>query len=186
MQQLEQKIESILFWKGEPVKFSDLAKILSVSKSEIESGLETLKSSLANRGLSIIINQETATMVTSPETSELIGRLQKEELTKDLSKAALETLSIVMYRGPIKRSDIDYIRGVNSQFTLRVLLIRGLIDKKQDPADERAYIYTVSTECLAHMGVASVKDLPDFDSVNSDIDCFLESNFDNKDNAEQN
>lgn len=173
---LEQKIESVLFWKAEPVKISELAKMFEVNQTEINTSIENLKLSLDNRGISIIINDETVSLVTAPESAEIIQKLQKEELTKNLSKAALETLSIIMYRGPIKRSDIDYIRGVNSQFTLRALLVRGLIDKKQDKNDERAYVYNVSTDTLAHIGVSSVNDLPEFESVNSDIDNFLNSN----------
>ena len=176
---LEQKIESILFWKGEPMKISDLSKTLEVSEDEINSALENLKNSLVGRGISIIEQDKKIVLVTSPESSEIIEKLQKEELTKDLTKATLETLSIILYRGPIKRAEIDYIRGVNSQFSIRNLLIRGLIDKKTDPKDERAYVYKPSIELLAYMGVEKVEDLPDYESVNNDIDGFLKNSQEN-------
>lgn len=185
---LEKQIESILFWKAEPVTFSELAKILNVSTENIKESAQNLLVKTQERGMVLIINNEEISLVTSPETSELIEKLQKEELTKDLSKAALETLSIILYRGPMKRADIDYIRGVNSQFILRILLVRGLIDKKVDERDERAYVYTASTDALAYLGVQQVKDLPQYEEVNRDIDTFLEKqkNVEEKNNASEN
>ncbi len=185
---LEKQIESILLWKAEPVTFSELAKILNVSTENIKESAQNLLVKTQERGMVLIINNEEISLVTSPETSELIEKLQKEELTKDLSKAALETLSIILYRGPMKRADIDYIRGVNSQFILRILLVRGLIDKKVDERDERAYVYTASTDALAYLGVQQVKDLPQYEEVNRDIDTFLEKqkNVEEKNNASEN
>jgi segregation and condensation protein B len=171
--EIQKKIESILFWKGEPVKFSELSTILEIKEKDLVSKLELLKESLKDRGVMIIISDDKVVMSTASCSSEIIEKLQKEELTKDLSKAALETLSIILYRGPLKRSAIDYIRGVNSQFSLRTLLIRGLIEKKIDPKDERVYIYQPSLEVLAHMGISKISDLPGYDEVNSDIENFL-------------
>jgi len=172
---LEKKIESILFWKAEPIKVSELAQILQLKDREINEALKTLQERLSDRGLSLIINDNKVALVTCPEASDIIEKLHKEELTKDLSKATLETLTIVLYRGPMRRSEIDYIRGVNSQFTLRALLVRGLIEKKIDEKDERAYIYSTTIDTLAHLGVSNVEELPDYESVNTDIDTFLES-----------
>jgi len=170
---LEQKIESILFWKAEPVKFSELAKILEVSEGEIKDAIESLKNSLSSRGLSLVEQENKIALVTNPENGELIEKLQKEDLIKDLSKATLETLSIILYRGPLKRSEIDYIRGVNSQFILRNLLVRGLIEKKSDPKDERAFIYKASLDLISYLGISKIEDLPDYESVNNDIEGFL-------------
>lgn len=171
--ELQKKIESILFWKGEPVKTSELAGMLEVKENEIDSVITSLQESMANRGLSIIVHDKKAVMTTAPSSASIIEKLQKEELTKDLSKAALETLSIILYRGPMRRSSIDYIRGVNSQFILRILLVRGLIEKRQDPKDERAFIYRPTLEMLAHLGLQKIEDLPEFTEVNTDIDAFL-------------
>lgn len=186
LDQLEKQIESILFWKGEPVDISDLAKILSKDVSEIKNAISGLSEKMSGRGISVISNNNEVCLMTSSENSELIERLQKEELTKDLSKAALETLTIILYRGPIKRSDIDYIRGVNSQFTIRILLVRGLITKKQDPKDERAFLYESTIDTLAHLGVQKVVDLPEYEKVNSDINKFLQGDSVEKDNENQN
>jgi len=172
---IDVKIESLLFWKGEPVMVKELAKMLSVDEGAIQDGLKELEQKLieSNRGISLVREGDKVLLTTHSEVSEIITALNKEELIKDLSKATLETLSIVLYRGPIKRSEIDYIRGVNSQFTLRTLSIRGLIDRKTDPKDERAYVYTASIELLQLLGVAKKEDLPDFESVNNDIEGFM-------------
>ena len=84
-----------------------------------------LEQDLKGRGLSLVRTDDEVMLGTAKEFSGLIEDLAKEELSRDLGKAGLETLSIVLYLGPITRADIDYIRGVNSQFILRALLIRA-------------------------------------------------------------
>ena len=110
------------------------------------------------------------TLGTAPEMTSLIEDLRKEELNKELSKAALETLSIILYKNGANRSVIDYIRGVNSSFTLRALSVRGLIEKITDPKDSRRYIYRPSFELLSYMGVKSVEELPDYGEINKSIE----------------
>lgn len=172
---LDSKIEAVLFFKGEPVSLKVLSNTLEVEIDEIKSSLEILKTKLEDRGISLITNDDEVTLTTKPELSEIIEKISKDELNKELSKAALETLSIILYRGPIKRSEIDYIRGVNSQFILRTLSIRGLVNKKQDPNDERTYVYTASTELLQFLGLNDTKELPEYDSVDNEINAFINS-----------
>jgi len=167
---LEQKIEAILFFKGEPVSRKKLSSILEVGQIEINEAIEKLKQNLENRGLILQEKDDEITLGTNPELSTTIEKLQKEELNKELSKASLETLSIVLYKNGVSRSLIDYIRGVNSSFTLRALSIRGLVEKSIDPEDNRRYIYKPTFELLSFMGVKSVEELPDYQSVKESID----------------
>ncbi|MEI6058018.1 MAG: SMC-Scp complex subunit ScpB, partial [bacterium] len=111
---LDAQIEAVLFWKAEPVSVKKLVSILEKTEAEVREGIVTLKSSLENRGLTLIELEDEVTLGTSKDLSGLIEKLTKEELMKDLGKAGLETLSIILYQGPILRSEIDYIRGVNS------------------------------------------------------------------------
>ncbi len=176
---LEQSIEAILFWKGEPMTIKDLSKALSVKDTDIFASLKTLEGHLESRGIVLLRKvdkngSEEIMLGTSPKASELIEKLSKEELSKDLGKASLETLSIILYKGPVKRSEIDYIRGVNSTFILRNLLIRGLIEKKPAPDDSRASIYGASFELLSYLGVTSVDKLPNFNEVLDEIQKFKE------------
>ncbi len=168
--QLEQKIEAILFFKGEPVSMKTLGATLNVSPGELTEAISNLKVSLTGRGIVLQEKEGEVTLGTAPELSELIEKLQKEELNRDLSKASLETLSIVLYKNGASRAEIDYIRGVNSSFTLRALSVRGLVQKEIDTKDSRRYIYKPSFELLSFMGVASVEELPDYGEVNKSIE----------------
>ncbi len=120
---LSAQLEAILFWKAEPVSLKKLATLLNTDTTTINTGLQELETSLQGRGLTLVRTDDEVMLGTAKEISLLIEQLTKEELTRDLGKAGLETLSIILYQGPISRADIDYIRGVNSQFIVRNLLI---------------------------------------------------------------
>ena len=167
---LEKKIEAILFWKGEPLAKKKLAEVLDVKVEEVSESLTKIKESLQDRGFALLENDDRVTLVTAPEVSSLIEKLQKEELNKELSKASLETLSIILYKNGVTRHEIDYIRGVNSSFILRILSIRGLVERSIDPKDSRRYIYKPSFELLSFMGIKSIKELPEYEEVNGNIE----------------
>lgn len=169
---LSPKIEAILFWKAEPVLFSKLASLLKCSTEDIKIGLNELQKKLVGRGLSLVMTDDEASIGTSKEHSALIESLTKEELSKDIGRAGLETLSIILYQGPISRADIDFIRGVNSQFIVRNLLVRGLIERVENPKDARSFLYKPTITLLSHMGLQKIQDLPEFEKVNIDIQSF--------------
>ncbi len=181
---LEHAIEALLFWRGEPVALKELMKSLEAKEEAVHEALVSLAENLKGRGIILMANGEGEYMLgTSVEASDLIEKLTKEELSKDLGKASLETLSIIMYKGPIKRSQIDYVRGVNSTFILRNLLIRGLIEKKPAPDDARTSIYSPSFKLLSHLGVSKIEDLPNFELVKNEIEKFNTENTDNPDSG---
>lgn len=166
MNKIAQKIEAYLFWKGEPVTIKNLSKILDVDLEVVEQGLNILNENLnQDSGVVLIRYDDMITLGTHPDVNEFIENMIKDDLQKDLGKSALETLAIILYQGPVKRSDIDYVRGVNSQFILRNLLIRGLVTRVDDPSDERAFLYRPSLDLLAFLGITDIKQLPDFNEV---------------------
>jgi len=167
---LENKIEAILFFKGEPVSFKKLEDILKVPVNEIKDAVFNLKQTLSGRGVVLMEKDGEVVLGTAQEFSKLIENLQKEELNKELSKASLETLSIVLYKGGVSRAEIDYIRGVNSTFILRALSVRGLIDRAEDPKDHRRFIYKPSFDLLSFMGVRSVEELPEWQEVQANLE----------------
>jgi segregation and condensation protein B len=170
---LETQLEALLFWKGEPMTLKKIEAALGVSKSELETALSALETSLSGRGLKVIRNGDEIEMRTSPEASTLIEKLTKEELYRDLGKAGLETLSIILYKSPIKRSEIDYIRGVNSSFIIRNLLIRGLIERiSEKEGAGRGYSYKPTIDLLAHIGIAKLEDLPEYATVKAELAAF--------------
>jgi segregation and condensation protein B len=172
---IEKKIEAVLFWKGEPMSLKKLGEILKVSEGEIKDAVFNLKNNLAGRGVVLLENSGEITLGTAPELSKLIENLQKEELNKELSRASLETLSIILYKNGISRAEIDYIRGVNSSFILRALSVRGLIEKTLDPKDNRRFLYRPSFDLFSFMGVKSVEELPNWGEVNSSINVAIKN-----------
>lgn len=167
--ELKSKIEAVLFFKGEPLSLKELAHILKTSEKEIEEAIFILKEDLKERGIVIMEKENEIMLAVSPEYSSIIKQLEKEELNKDLSKASLETLSIILYRNGANRAEIDYIRGVNSNFTLRALLVRGLVERIIDPKDNRRYIYKPTFELFSYMAISKIEELPDYDIILENI-----------------
>ncbi|HYC34743.1 MAG TPA: SMC-Scp complex subunit ScpB, partial [Candidatus Paceibacterota bacterium] len=169
MTDLQKKIHSLLFWKNEPMTASEVAKMLGVSKDDVNSEALSLQNALQDSGVVLMIETSEKDiemrLATAKECSEMLDLFEKTERSKELSKAALETLSIILYKGPIRRSEIDYIRGVNSQFIVRHLEIRGLIEKEQSGSDARIFLYKPTLDLLAHLGVTDRKQLPEFESL---------------------
>lgn len=166
---LEKKIEALLFWKGESMSRKKLAQVLHIKEDEISTALDKLREIYQGRGVVLLEKGDEVMLGTAPEMSDIIEVLQKEELNKDLSKTSLETLSIILYKNGATRSLIDYIRGVNSSFTLRALSVRGLIERNIDKKDSRRYIYKPSFELLSFMGVKKVEELPDYGEMSKSI-----------------
>ncbi|MEI6238125.1 MAG: SMC-Scp complex subunit ScpB [bacterium] len=169
---LDAKIEAILFWKGEPLKKKRLAEILEKSEEEITAALLALESRLSGSGLTLARLEDEVQIMTGREVSEIIEKLTKEELIRDLGKAGLETLTIILYKGPLTRAGIDYIRGVNSQFILRNLLIRGLIERVSNPNDSRSFLYKTTFNLLSHLGISKIEDLPEYTKIKGELDAF--------------
>jgi len=173
---LDQKIEAILFFKAESISVGKLAQMLGVGEDEIKQGLGVLEEKLSERGINLLYKEDKVMLCTTPQMGELIETLIKEELSKDLGKAGLETLSIVLYRGPITRSKIDYIRGVSSTFILRNLLVRGLVERIPNPDDQRSLLYKPTFELLSYLGLSKIEELPEYDEVKSEISSFEKVN----------
>ena len=167
---LEKKIESILFFKNEPITASELAKLLEASKLEVEKAIENLKSFYKDRGIVIISDGEAVTFGTNPENSELVEQVAKEEFSREIGRAGIETLAIVLYRSPVSRREIDQIRGVNSGFILRNLMIRGLVDRTEDG---RSFTYKPTLKFLEHLGVTSKEELPEYKTAFNKIEEFM-------------
>ncbi|HEY4517951.1 MAG TPA: SMC-Scp complex subunit ScpB [Candidatus Paceibacterota bacterium] len=185
--ELSGKIEALLFFRGEPMRHKELAKVLEAKEGDVTKALKELKEKLSGRGLSLVEKDDEVELRTAPEASELIERIRKEELTRDLGKAGAETLSIVLYRGPSTRSEIDYIRGVNSTFILRNLMVRGLVERVQHPADLRSFVYKPTFELLSHLGVRNIQELPEYAAVQAELEKFVaeEAKAEEKNNGEE-
>ena len=85
-----------------------------------------------------------------------------EDIKEKLTPAALDTLSLISYLGPISRVRIDHLRGVNSSYSVRNLLMRGLIEKTTDAQQPHIAAYRASFDLLKFLGIGSIEDLPDY------------------------
>lgn len=170
---LEQLIEALLFFKGEPMKINELVKLTRNNEVDVRRALVSLKENLDGRGVVLIEKDSEVALGTSPEASQVIEDLRKIELSRDIGKAGLETLAIVIYKGPVARSEIDYVRGVNSSFTLRNLMIRGLVERTANPKDARSFLYEPTLDLLSFLGVRSIKELPRFLEIEQELNAFV-------------
>ena len=166
-------IEGLLFASGEPLSLNKMVELLSESKEAIESSILELLSDYQsdNRCFDIIKKgnegQILYQIVTNKNISSLVQKLNNTVLEGDLTKGALEVLSIIIYRGPLNRSEIDEVRGVNSSYILRALTLRGLIDRYQNPNRRSEYLYEVSFDLMKHLGLNNVESLPEYEKLHN-------------------
>ncbi|MBI3114813.1 MAG: SMC-Scp complex subunit ScpB [Candidatus Harrisonbacteria bacterium] len=160
------ELEALLFAYGEGLTAKAVAKLLACDAEEAERALRAMKDALAAdslRGLCLVAADGSYALATKPAFASLIASLVKSSLQETLTRAAEETLAIVAYAGPVGRADIDYIRGVNSSFMLRNLALRGLVDRSDDPQRKNAYRYTLSADCMKHLGITGIAELPEYE-----------------------
>ncbi|MBI2053591.1 MAG: SMC-Scp complex subunit ScpB [Candidatus Sungbacteria bacterium] len=153
-------LESILFVHGEPMSLDRMCAIADAEPDAVRSALAVLGKSYEGRGLILIEKDGSWQLGSHPAHTQYVEALARGEFGDALSRAALETLAVVAYKGPISRANLEYIRGVNSSFTLRALLMRGLIERVDNPKDARAHLYRTSIDFLKHLGLARMEDLP--------------------------
>lgn len=166
MKNIETILEALLFVKTEPISKKRLALFLKTDLSELGAAVSELKIKLSDRGIRLVEHDDSVMLGTAPEASEVIESILKEELNKDLGRAGLETISIILYKNPVTKNEIDFIRGVNSQFILRNLLIRGLVEKAPNP-NGRSSLYKPTLELIRYLGIEKVESLPDYEKTAS-------------------
>ena len=161
IRELKASLEALLFVAPVAITPSQLASALEVPESEVEAGLKLLAADFQERGLRLQRHAGRLQLTTAPEQSEVIERFLGLEITSHLSRAALETLSIVAYQQPVTRPQVDSIRGVNSDGVMKSLLHKGLIqDIGRAEGPGRPILYTSTAEFLQHFGLASLDELP--------------------------
>ena len=157
-------IESLLFTYGHPLSYKKLAEVLEIFESDLNAYLKEIQEEYEknDRGLRLVFLDNKVQMVAAPNSVEAVKKLVKSDFEEELSPAALEVLSVVAYRGPLSRAEIENLRGVNCSFILQSLAIRGLIERKNNPQDGRSYIYNVTFDFLKHLGLTKLEDLHNY------------------------
>lgn len=158
------QIEALLFATGRPLTRKELAKMLGLDDAAAAAAVSELTSA-TGRGIVAVDDGREVELRVAGAAAPLIEKVRRDEYSREVGRAGQETLSAVLYRGPLTRAEVDFIRGVNSSQTLRTLTMRGLLRKVQNPRDERSFLYEPTTELLSSLGVTSVKELPDYATV---------------------
>ena len=172
MSNLSNRAEAFLFSEGGSLTLRKLASLLEVKEAELQSALDELAATLEGTGLTLIRSETEVTLAISPVASSAVQKAYKDELGEEIGDAGLEVLAIVLYRGPSTRSQIDYIRGVNTSSTIRTLLARGLLLRTGNPEDGREYFYRPTVELLSHLGVRTLSELPDYAEITAELKAF--------------
>lgn len=166
---LETKIESLLLVATKPLKVKKIKELIKgVKESDVRQAVDELKEKYnqSDSGFHILENRGVVQLTTSPASADLVKQFIKDETTGELTKPSLETLTIVAYRQPITKAELEQIRGVNCSLILRNLMIRGLIMKKEDKRALTNYYY-VTVDFLKFLGISSVAGLPDYEKLNN-------------------
>jgi len=171
------KIESLLFVANSPLTIKQIAKLVDSEPAKVEGVLGDLEEGYGGEdsGLQIVRRGQDVILGTKSEVGSLVGKFLKEQVRGELTRPQLEALTIVAYRGPVTKTELNMIRGVNCALILRNLLIRGLIDEKQDKK-LHVSVYEVSVDFLRFLGVQSVDELPQYEELrkHADLESVLE------------
>jgi len=163
---LNSKIESILFIAARPMNVKKLSEICEVSKDEVLRALDELAGFYNKdaRGIRLLRNGNDVQLTTAPESAKLVQDFIKDETTGEMTKPSLEALTVIAYRGPISKAELEQIRGVNCSLILRNLMMRGLVEMNGEPGEPQT-TYRVTMDFLRFLGVAGVEDLPDYEKL---------------------
>ena len=163
-------IEAVLFVCGEPVEISDLAHALDLTASEIEPILTALRDTydLEKRGLRLARYGDSIQLTTRPDYAPFIEKLLQPVTKQTLTQTVMETLSIIAYKQPVTKSEIEAIRGVKSDYSIQLLNNRGLITEGgRRESLGRPILYITTETFLRHFNIETLEELPLVDIANA-------------------
>jgi segregation and condensation protein B len=165
---LTSSIESILFASAKPVSIAALRGVLEVDENVLREALDdiTRRLNVDSSGIHLVEHEGKVQFVSNPAHADRLRAFLKQEVSGELTRPSLETLTIIAYRGPITKPEMEQIRGVNCTLILRNLLMRGLIEERDD-AERLQPVYTVSTDFLRHLGLHVISDLPSYEELHA-------------------
>ena len=175
MDDLSAKIEALLFSEGGSLPKKKIAQLLDAQPAQVDEGLLKLRARLENGGLTLVVSDTEAALVVAAPVAPAVQKAFERELGREIGDAGLEVVAIILYRGPSTRTQIDYIRGVNTSSTIRTLTSRGLLERAANPNDAREYLYRPTVELLSHLGIRDAHELPEYAKIASELAAFEES-----------
>ena len=157
-------VEGLLFLSGEDgLTLQEISNIIEKDTDEVKLIIKELYNDYndINRGIQIEFLGEHFKLTTKKEHKEYYKKLTIDEESSILSQSALETLAIIAYNAPLTRVDIDNIRGVNSSYAVRKLLLKGLIEEVgRSDSPGRPRLYNITPRFLDYFGLGSIDELP--------------------------
>ncbi len=165
---LNSQLETILFVASKPLSLKKIVKVLQAEEAVVQESLSELCLKYNNQesGIVIIQNNDEWQMVANPDNRESAENFLKAEVSGELTRPQLETLTVISYCGPITRPEMEQIRGVNCSLIIRNLMIRGLVKEADDPSGLLPK-YEVTMDYLRHLGINSLNELPEYDKLHS-------------------
>ncbi len=165
-------IQAFAIWEQRPVSFKEVSAYLRdhagveiSSTDEIKQYCyDILRSQDGTHPLGFIVSEEAIEAAITPTYRKAINSYEEKALEGDLGKAGVETLALILYEKGATRRRIEYVRGVNCQFVLRLLMSRGYVNRTQHPHD-RSPVYTATPEALAYFGIRSAEELPNYKAI---------------------
>lgn len=163
---LKSRIESLLFVAGKAMTAKKIAELVKADEDEVKTAIKELQTQYADRksGVQIFSTGRQWQMGTAGESKKVVENFVKEEFSGELTRPQLETLTVIAYRGPLAKGELDIIRGVNCSLILRNLSIRGLIDEEYDKQKKESR-YRISIDFLRHLGIRTTEELPDYEKL---------------------
>ena len=160
------KIESILFVASKPLTVKKIAAVLKINEKEALEFLNEIQSKYNGEesGITVLKNGDEWQMVASADNKEVSENFLKSEVSGELTRPQLETLTVVSYCGPITKPELEQIRGVNCSLILRNLMLRGLVKENEDGANLLP-AYEVTMDYLRHLGLNRLEDLPNYSEL---------------------
>ena len=177
MKEIERAVEAILFASGEPVQVERICTALDVDRKAAEKVLQTLGDYYAyeRRGIRLLHVEDTWQLCSAPDCADVVRKAFEIRKPAKLSQPAMEALTIIAYYQPTTRAFVDQIRGVDSSYTVSLLLQRKLIEecgKLQVPGRPR--LYRTTKQFLRAFHLTSLDDLPDLPELNDEIQLRME------------
>ncbi|MBQ0038689.1 MAG: SMC-Scp complex subunit ScpB [Clostridiales bacterium] len=171
MKDIESAIEGILFASGEPVNIDRICLALELDRPTVELVLQKLADyySFERRGIRLVQMEDTYQLCSAPEYADIIRKAFEIRKPAKLSQPALEVLTIIAYYQPTTRAYVDQIRGVDSSYTVGLLLDRHLIEecgRLQVPGRPR--LYRTTKTFLRSFHLNSLEELPEMPGLETD------------------
>lgn len=188
MENLKDILEAILFAVGRSVSVNEFKDTLGINAVDIENALKELEERYReSSGLSIVKVKDEYQLVSNKIYFEYIAKFVEHSKKENLSNTCLEVLSIIAYNPKITKSEIESIRGVNSDSQVSKLLEYGLVEEVgRMNAPGRPAMFSVTNEFLKSMGINKVEDLPDYNTIKTeDEELTLFKNFETEEKKEE-